>query len=309
MDLSIGEAARLTGLSVRTIRYYSDIGLVAETGRSRGRYRRYDATAVARLELVRTLRDLGLGLAAIRRVAERRTGLEEVARMHAEAIDLQIRQLTLHRSVLRAVARGAAGPDEVRRMTRFAQASAAESRRIVEEFLDTAFAGHSAGAVAQAWRPGLPQLPDEPTAEQVDAWVELAGLVQDPAFRARVREMVVEGARRAGAGAPDPDAADLAAGHAVVERAGAAVAARLDPGDPAAADIVDGLAGLFATAAGREDGPSHRAELATRIARFSDRRVERYWQLTAAVNGWPAQAPVTPAYEWLAAALRLHPAP
>ncbi|GAA0238150.1 hypothetical protein GCM10009539_24280 [Cryptosporangium japonicum] len=59
---SIGELARRTGLSVRTIRFYADAGVVPATTRSGAGYRQYDADAVARLELVRTLRDLGLAL-------------------------------------------------------------------------------------------------------------------------------------------------------------------------------------------------------------------------------------------------------
>jgi len=34
-----------------------------------------------------------------------------------------------------------------------------------------------------------PQLPDDPSPEQVEAWIELAELVQEPGFRRRVREM------------------------------------------------------------------------------------------------------------------------
>jgi len=57
MELSIGELAHLTGLPVKTIRYYSDIGLVPEARRTDAGYRRYDDAGLARLELVRTLRD------------------------------------------------------------------------------------------------------------------------------------------------------------------------------------------------------------------------------------------------------------
>ncbi|MET9502451.1 MerR family transcriptional regulator [Streptomyces sp. NPDC006622] len=64
----IGELARATGLSVRTIRYWSDEGVLAPVARSAGGYRLYDAESAARLELIRTLRELGLGLDAVRRV-------------------------------------------------------------------------------------------------------------------------------------------------------------------------------------------------------------------------------------------------
>lgn len=57
---SIGEPARRTGLSVRTIRFYSDAGVVAPTSRSRAGYRLYDLDALLHLALVRTLRELGI---------------------------------------------------------------------------------------------------------------------------------------------------------------------------------------------------------------------------------------------------------
>ncbi len=65
---TIGELARATGLTVRTIRYWSDEGALPPVARSSGGYRLYDAASVARLELIRTLRELGLGLADVRRV-------------------------------------------------------------------------------------------------------------------------------------------------------------------------------------------------------------------------------------------------
>ncbi|MEW1569174.1 MerR family transcriptional regulator [Streptomyces sp. NPDC093509] len=56
--LAIGALSRSTGLSVRTIRYRSDEGALPPVTRSSGGYRLYDAGSVARLELVRTLREL-----------------------------------------------------------------------------------------------------------------------------------------------------------------------------------------------------------------------------------------------------------
>jgi DNA-binding transcriptional MerR regulator len=65
---AIGQLAQRTGLQARTIRFWSDSGVVPPVQRSEGGYRLYDAEAVARLDLVRTLRDLGLGLDAIQHV-------------------------------------------------------------------------------------------------------------------------------------------------------------------------------------------------------------------------------------------------
>ncbi|MQY22691.1 MerR family transcriptional regulator [Nocardia macrotermitis] len=67
---TIGELAERTGLSARTIRFWSDAGVIPPVGRSAGGYRLYGVEAVGRLELVRTLRELGVGLARVREVLE-----------------------------------------------------------------------------------------------------------------------------------------------------------------------------------------------------------------------------------------------
>jgi DNA-binding transcriptional MerR regulator len=305
MDFSIGELAQLTGLPIKTIRYYSDIGLVPEARRTDAGYRRYDAAGLARLELVRTLRDLGVDLASIRRVAETRISLESVAAAHADAIDLHIHQLKLRRAVLRALARKGSRPEEVHRMTAFARASADEAKRIMDAFLNAVFADHEDDPFAERMRAALPMLPPEPSEAQIDAWIELAELVEDASFQSRVREMVAEGQRgRTTSEAGDPGAASRAASEAVLAKAGAAVTRGVSPGSAEGAAIVSELVGHFSTAAGRNDDAAYRTELADRLATFGDRRVERYWQLIGTIDGWPEQPSVVPAYEWLIAGLR-----
>ncbi|MDQ4118939.1 MAG: MerR family transcriptional regulator, partial [Actinomycetota bacterium] len=85
VSLTIGQLARRTGVPVRTIRFWSDEGLVPPSDRSAAGYRRYDAVAVARLDLVRTLRDLGMGHDDVREVLARRRGVDEVASAHVRA--------------------------------------------------------------------------------------------------------------------------------------------------------------------------------------------------------------------------------
>ncbi|MFC7740288.1 MerR family transcriptional regulator [Nocardiopsis composta] len=102
---TIGELAQRTGLSVKTIRFYADEGIVPPTARTTAGYRLYDAEAAARLDLVRTLRELGLGLPAIRGVLDGGGDLGQVAAAHAEALDARIRILRLRRAVLRTIAR------------------------------------------------------------------------------------------------------------------------------------------------------------------------------------------------------------
>ncbi|MGH4010884.1 MAG: MerR family transcriptional regulator [Pseudonocardiaceae bacterium] len=63
-ELTIAELAARTGISVRTIRFYAGMGLIAPPA-VRGRLGLYDERHVARLELVRDLQGLGFTLAAI----------------------------------------------------------------------------------------------------------------------------------------------------------------------------------------------------------------------------------------------------
>jgi hypothetical protein len=210
--------------------------------------------------------------------------------------------------VLQAAARRGSQPQEMKLMHRLAQLSDDERRRIVAEFVDHVFDGLDAdsGIVARM-RGAMPELPDDPSDEQLEAWIELAELVADDEFRAVIRRMAQRGAadRQAAAGEPDPaDAARTA--QLVVERAGAARAAGIDPAAAAAAPVVDELAAAFAELHGREDGAELRAWLADVLDTFADRRAERYWQLLAIMNGWPAQPSGAAAWEWLIAGLRAH---
>jgi MerR family transcriptional regulator, thiopeptide resistance regulator len=59
---TIGELARATGLTVRTLHHYDDIGLVRASERTAAGHRRYTAADVRRLYRVRALRGLGLSL-------------------------------------------------------------------------------------------------------------------------------------------------------------------------------------------------------------------------------------------------------
>ena len=65
-DWSIQEVARLAGTTSRTLRHYDAVGLLAPTRVAPNGYRYYDADALVRLQRILLLRDLGLGLPAIK---------------------------------------------------------------------------------------------------------------------------------------------------------------------------------------------------------------------------------------------------
>ena len=297
--MTIGELAARTGLPVRTLRFYADAGVLPEAARTDAGYRLFAPDAVARGRLLRTLRELGVGLDDVRRVLAEEASLAEVAATHARAIDAQIRTLVLQRSVLRAVA-SLTDPQELTRMTDLATLSAEERRRIVDDYLEAVFGDYDS-AVAAKLRIGAPELPDHPTAEQVSAWVEVAELLRDPDYIAASRRM----AERARAEGPEPDVARFEVGKAVGEHAGAALREGVDPASPEALAVVERLEAMAPGEA--ED----RASAADRIEAFTDRRVARYWTLVGIVNGWPQDDTATPdglvdAWEWYGRALRAH---
>lgn len=289
---AIGELARRTGMSVRTIRFWSDAGLTPPTTRSRTGYRLYDAEAVARLDLVRTMRDLGLGLDIVKRVLQRQTTVAEVAEVHAQALDAEILTLRVRRAVLRSVARRGSSTEEMTIMHKMAKLSAAERQHLIDEFVDKVFEGVPAdapGASLSASMRMMPAtLPDDPTTAQVDAWVELAELVADAGFQARCREMAVGGA------APDSAEPALEDLQARVREAQPALETGLAPDSARAAEIIAGIVPA---------GTDHSA-LADRLELFTDARVERYWTLLGILNGWPPQPAQVPSWQWLIQALR-----
>ena len=63
--LTVGEVARRTGLTVRTLHHYDAIGLLQPSGRSESGYRLYNARDIERLHAVLSLKQLGLSLEAI----------------------------------------------------------------------------------------------------------------------------------------------------------------------------------------------------------------------------------------------------
>lgn len=287
--MTIGELAEQAGVSTRTLRFWADEGLIP-CDRTVSGYRSFGPEALPVAGLIRVLREVDVDLATIRSILEGRRELAGVVTTHVDVIDARIAQLRFQRSVLRAVASlKQPTTQELQIMYDLANLTADQRRQLIDDLVEEAFAGlEDPSPVADKMRAATPDLPDDPSPEQVAAWVELAQLVQDPAFRARVREMAV-----AGAGAAPPDEHGPALAAAVAEHAGAALAAGVDPGSAEAAPVVERIA-----------PGADRAALADQLERFTDARIDRYWALLGVINGWPAWPSPIPAFDWFIAALR-----
>lgn len=90
----IGDLARLTGLTVRTLHHYDAEGLLAPSERTDAGHRRYTDADVARLQQIVSLRALGLPLADIRRL------LDAPGRSAADVLDVLDRHRTLVRQTI-----------------------------------------------------------------------------------------------------------------------------------------------------------------------------------------------------------------
>ncbi|SBT39392.1 MerR family transcriptional regulator [Micromonospora narathiwatensis] len=298
---SIGDLARRTGMTVKTIRFYSDRGIVPPADRGPTGHRRYGLDAVARLDLVRTLRDLGLDLATIRAIVDREVSLPDVAAAHAEALAAQIRVLRLRRAVLTAVARRGSTPEEMRLMHRLAKLSDAERRRLIDKFLDAALTGLAGDPAFAGIRRSLtPELPDNPSTEQVEAWVELAELAQDPDFRASLRRLAEQHA----ADHADAPVVRRDAVAVVREQVGPAVAAGVDPVSHGADDVVAAVMVRYARLCGLPDDVDLRRRMLDRLEAASDPRRERYLHLLSVINGWSTDESLAPVLDWSVRALR-----
>jgi MerR family copper efflux transcriptional regulator len=62
VTMHIGELAEKTGLSLRTIRHYDEVGLLKPTGRTEGGFRLYTPGDFSRLMLIRRMKPLGFSL-------------------------------------------------------------------------------------------------------------------------------------------------------------------------------------------------------------------------------------------------------
>ncbi|MGW0499066.1 MerR family transcriptional regulator [Streptomyces sp. NPDC003007] len=65
-QMQIGEVAERTGLSLRTIRHYEEVGLVIPSARSKGGFRLYTESDVQRLMVIRRMKPLDFSLEEMR---------------------------------------------------------------------------------------------------------------------------------------------------------------------------------------------------------------------------------------------------
>ena len=123
--MQIGEVAERIGLSLRTIRYYEEVGLITPSARSQGGFRLYTEHDASRLQLVKDMKPLGFSLDEMRDllgVLDRLDGVAEASPSAAE------QEALLERLAMFRVA-AEARTDALRAQLRIAESFAGKLRR------------------------------------------------------------------------------------------------------------------------------------------------------------------------------------
>jgi DNA-binding transcriptional MerR regulator len=299
--LTIGELSRRTGVPVKTLRFYSDEGLLPPLERSEGRYRLYGDEALVRLDLVRTLREAGLSLDSIKKVLRRETSLAEALSLRLAAVEAHLASLSRIRAALRAALRSEPTEEDVRRLCAVTRLSNEECKAVIQGFYDRISEGTS---MDEEWKQQMieasaPKLPENPTPEQLDAWIELAELVSDPSFVERLRESA-----KVVWGQFDMQAMRLAGDEATLA-AKEAEARGVAPESEEARAIVERYGARVAAAKGDVFDAHSRRAIRERFERH-DPREGRYWELVGVMNGRPAMSSDVKAWALIKAAVLHH---
>ncbi|MBM7775014.1 DNA-binding transcriptional MerR regulator [Actinokineospora baliensis] len=277
--LGIGDLARRTGVPVRTIRFYCDEGLLTPL-RSAGGHRRFDPSATDRLDLVRRLRALGLGLSAITSVLTGDRSVGEAVAAERAALDVELSALAWRRAALRAVEH-ATPADRAARLDLLAAAHDGRAAHgVLTAFWRARFpAPVPADTLDMFLEASAPPPPPDPSPDQVVAYAELVALVSDPHLAAALvasahtnrRVITDEAALQEGVGA-------------ACAAARARVAAGQPPGSSPELDL---FIATHAAVRHRLDTPEFRRELLADVAVDRDPRMRRYWSGVRVVTAEP----------------------
>ncbi|MFD7598336.1 MerR family transcriptional regulator [Kitasatospora sp. NPDC059812] len=287
--LGIGELARLTGVPVRTIRYYCDEGIV-DSVRSTGGHRRFDQMAVERLGLVRRLRRLGLGLPSIRQVLAGERSVAEVVAAERAALDVRLADLAWRRASLRAVEEAGPADRAARLELLAAMEGGGAARDALIDFWRRAMVAPVSEAMLTAFVAiAVPEPPADPTPPQVVAFAELFALAGD-------RELSRGLLARARAGAAlIADEDELVSG---IGEACALAQPLVRAGEPPrVGPALDRFVAAHASVRGDRDTPKFRGRLLAYVAVDRDPRMRRYWRLVAEAGGDPVTVGLS--YLWL----------
>ena len=122
--MTIGELSRRTGVSIKRLRLlFERGGFCLPRGRSPSGYRLYSEEHVVRIDLIRALRQAGIGLAEIDKVLRRASALEDVLALRLEEVEAHIAGLEGIAGALRLAIQSGSPERHLRRISMIVRAS------------------------------------------------------------------------------------------------------------------------------------------------------------------------------------------
>ena len=304
---SIGKLARMSGVTVKTIRHYSDVGVLPPSRVTEAGYRMYSEADRSRLELIRTLRAAGFGLSDLAAMLEDKGETPDALRLQLQTVDLQLRNLRRRRRLLESALKdnGANAersyPDRVHALGLL---EAREREAFLAEHLEKGLEGTPVDPEAKAgfWQAIVSGMPEELDDAQLAAWTELAKLASDESFVEALRKQTtpVPGSAE---GDFDPTGWNGTI-VAAFEEAKLAVREGPPPTGERGQRVIGDWIEASARAAGRLDDAHFPEWLLSHFERTYDPRMERYWELIATLKRWEYDPSMAKAYGWLIEGLR-----
>lgn len=301
---TIGELSRRSGVPVKTIRHYSDVGVLPPSGVTDAGYRLYSEADRSRLELIRTLRAADFDLPTIRRLVEEGDDPSEALRLQMRAVEMQLRTLRRRRALLETALDGGeeaalSYPDRARALGLL---DAREREAFLGENMERLFHGIPIDPDVRAWfwRQAVSGMPEELTEEQLEAWTELARLASDEDFIKKVREQT----------RPfwDEERPGLAELREVTEGAIGEAVTAIKEGRPPTGEreqrVIRNWVEANARTMNRSDDPDFAGWMLAHHERTYDPRMERYWYLISTLKQLEFDSTRAEAYGWLIEGLR-----
>jgi DNA-binding transcriptional MerR regulator len=299
--LSIGEAAKLAGVSVQTLRHYDKLGLLVPSQVSAAGHRRYSARDCERLRLIRALRGVGFDLDTIGRVLD--SGLEpgDAVKMRLEALEAEQRTLRRRQLLLQAAMKGNR-KDVLDRLSEkhvLARLDRLEREAFLERHLG--WTPHDTPASEAIWRAAICDLPEEMDDAQLEAWLELAEIAADERFRSALEQQFELGRGLDDSKVPESSRSFQRLLAHVVR----AIRRQRDPDDEASRMLLDAWLNDFARLRSRAPGAEFIQWLLDRLESSHDPRINRYWELICKLKHIPYDPVYARAFDWMLNALRV----
>jgi DNA-binding transcriptional MerR regulator len=287
---SIGQLAKATGVPVKTLRYYSDIGLLVPAEITTAKYRRFHERDAMNVALIRSLRSLGFSLEVIRDVLRQRRSARDTLRFQLEALETQRRSIQRQIAVLHVVNERGTDAD-VLDQVQLAQAavslSLAERDAHIATYISRVAVGTSKQHLGRRFLQEivLADLPEDLSLAQLEAWIRLYTMMQDTNVQRLVRKTL---SPLTAVGRRSMTPVEFFTMTMDIMRALGTHAVASTPGsDPRVLALATAWAKLIGRAAGRRHSKAFMHWLDGYTRAFVEPPVVEFYDAVASLHGWP----------------------